>query len=64
MRLPYPRVAGAEAALSAWTATKLREAVGILGTAVLAVRRDGEMARPIAARALWTLARMAGRGRN
>jgi len=64
MRLPYPRVAGAEAALSAWTAAKLREAVGILGTAVLAVRRDGEMAKPIAARALWTLARMAGRGRN
>ena len=28
-----------------------------------AVRRDGDMAKPIAARALWTLSRMGGRGR-
>ena len=63
LRLPYPRIAAAEAALNAWSAARLRDAVTILGTAVLAVRRDGDMARPIAARALWTLSRMGGRGR-
>lgn len=64
MRLPYPRVAAAEAALNAWPAERLRDAVTILGTAVLAVRRDGDLARPIAARALWTISRMAGKGRG
>lgn len=59
MRLPYPRVAATEAALTAWTSPKLTEAAALLGTATAAVRRDGEMARPTAARALWTLARMA-----
>lgn len=63
MRLPYPRIATAEAALNAWPAAKLRDAVTILGTAMLAVRRDGDMGKPIAARALWTLSRMGGRGR-
>ncbi len=63
MRLPYPRIAAAEAALNAWPTAKLRDAVTILGTAMLAVRRDGDMAKPIAARALWTLSRMGGRGR-
>jgi DNA polymerase-3 subunit delta len=64
MRLPYPRLAAAEAALNAWPAARLREAISILGTAILAVRRDGDMARPIAARALWTLSRMAAKGRG
>ena len=59
MRLPYPRIAATEAALAVWTTPKLTEAVALLGSATLAVRRDGEMARPTAARALWTLARMA-----
>jgi DNA polymerase-3 subunit delta len=63
MRLPFPRLAAAETALGAWTASKLKDAVAILGAAMLAVRRDGDMARPTAARALWTLSRMAGKGR-
>lgn len=58
MRLPYPRIAATEAALSVWTTPKLTEAVNVVGTAIAAVRRDGDMARPIASRALWTLARM------
>lgn len=62
MRLPFPRMAAAEAAISAWSVQKLTEAVGILGTATLAVRRDGELARPTAARTLWTLARLAQSG--
>lgn len=64
MRLPYPRIAAAEAALNAWPTAKLRDAVTILGTAMLAVRRDGDMGKPIAARALWTLSRMGGRTRG
>jgi DNA polymerase-3 subunit delta len=64
MRLPYPRIAAAEAALNAWSAAKLRDAVTILGTAMLAVRRDGDMGKPIATRALWTLSRMGGRSRG
>ncbi|AZO79868.1 MULTISPECIES: DNA polymerase III subunit delta [unclassified Bosea (in: a-proteobacteria)] len=63
MRMPYPRLATAEAALNAWPAARLRDAVTILGAAILAVRRDSDMARPIAARALWTLSRMSGKGR-
>jgi DNA polymerase-3 subunit delta len=59
MRLPYPRIAATEAALSSWTTPKLLDAVNIVGTAVAAVRRDGDMAKPLASRALWTLARMA-----
>lgn len=62
MRLPYPRIAATEAALSVWTTPKLTEAVALLGAAVAAVRRDGDMARPVAMRALWTLARMARSG--
>ena len=31
---------------------------------MIAVRRDGEMGKPVAMRALWTLARMAGPGRG
>lgn len=62
LRLPYPRLAAAEAALKAWSIPKLTEAVSILGTAMLAVRRDGELARSTAARTLWTLARMAQSG--
>jgi DNA polymerase-3 subunit delta len=64
MRLPFPRLAAAEAAVNAWSTEKLTEAVGVLGTAMLAVRRDGEVARPTAARALWTLARLGQNGRN
>lgn len=64
MRLPYPRMATVEAALGVWTTAKLRDAVATLGTATLAVRRDGDMARPIAARALWTLTRMGASGRG
>lgn len=64
MRLPYPRLAQAESALGAWNAAKLKDAVGVLGAAMIAVRRDGDMSRPIAARALWTLTRMASSGRG
>lgn len=64
MRLPYPRLAQAEAALGAWNAAKLKDAVSVLGAAMIAVRRDGEMSKPIAARALWTLTRMASSGRG
>jgi DNA polymerase-3 subunit delta len=64
MRLPYPRIAATEAALSAWTTPKLLEAVNILGTAVAGVRRDGDMSKPLASRALWTLARMARSSRG
>jgi len=63
MRLPYPRIATTEATLNVWPAARLREAVTILGAAILAVRRDGDMAKPIAARALWTLSRMSGKAR-
>lgn len=59
MRLPFPRIAAAEAALGAWSATRLKDAIAILGAAMAAVRRDGDMAKPIAARALWTMTRMA-----
>jgi DNA polymerase-3 subunit delta len=65
MRLPYPRIATTEAALSAWTTAKLMEAVTLLGNATLAARRDGDLGRAGATRALWTLARLgrvAGRG--
>ncbi|WP_376985030.1 DNA polymerase III subunit delta [Bosea sp. R86505] len=65
MRLPYPRIATTEAALSAWTTQKLMEAVTLLGNATLAARRDGDLGRAGATRALWTLARhgrVAGRG--
>ncbi len=58
MRLPFPRAALAEAALNGWSSNKLNDAVAILGAAMLAARRDADTARPIAARALWTLARM------
>lgn len=63
MRMPYPRLATAEAALNTWPVARLRDAVTILGAAILAVRRDGDMAKPIAARALWTLSRMSGKAR-
>lgn len=65
MRLPYPRIATTEAALSAWSSAKLMEAVTLLGNATLAARRDGDLGRAGATRALWTLARLgrsAGRG--
>lgn len=62
MRLPWPRIATTEAALSAWSSEKLTDAVGILGTATLAVRRDAALAQPVAARALWSLARLARSG--
>lgn len=65
MRLPYPRIATTEAALSVWSTAKLMEAVTLLGNATLAVRRDGDLGRAGATRALWTLARLgraAGRG--
>jgi len=61
MRLPYPRIATTEAALNVWSTPNLTEAVSTLGQAVLAVRRDPDLARPIAARALWTLSRTARR---
>ncbi len=65
MRLPYPRIAATESALTNWTTTKLMEAISLLGNATLAARRDGELGKAGATRALWTLARMgrpAGRG--
>ncbi len=58
MRLPYPRIAATESALSNWTTGKLVEAVSLLGTATLAARRDGDLGKAGATRALWTLARM------
>lgn len=64
MRLPYPRLAQAEAALGTWNAVKLKDAVAVLGAAMIAVRRDGEMSKPVAMRALWTLTRMASSGRG
>jgi DNA polymerase-3 subunit delta len=64
MRLPFPRTPATEAALAIWTTPKLTEAVAILGAATLAVRREGDLARPAAARALWTMARMARAGRS
>ncbi|MCV9938147.1 DNA polymerase III subunit delta [Boseaceae bacterium BT-24-1] len=63
MRMPYPRLATVESALNTWPVARLRDAVTILGAAILAVRRDGDMAKPIAARALWTLSRMSGKAR-
>ncbi|WNJ90704.1 DNA polymerase III subunit delta [Bosea sp. 685] len=62
MRLPFPRIPAMEAALSAWTTAKLMEAISLLGAATLAVRRDGDIARPAAVRALWTLARLGRSG--
>ncbi|KPH75077.1 DNA polymerase III subunit delta [Bosea vaviloviae] len=58
MRLPYPRIAATEVALSNWTTAKLMDAVTLLGNATLAARRDGEIGRAGATRALWTLARL------
>lgn len=58
MRLPYPRIATTEVALSAWSTAKLMEAVTLLGNATLAARRDGDLGRAGATRALWTLARL------
>lgn len=65
MRLPYPRIATTEVALANWTTAKLMDAVTLLGNATLAARRDGEIGKAGAARALWTLARLgrpSGRG--
>jgi DNA polymerase-3 subunit delta len=62
MRLPFPRIPAMEAALSAWTTPKLTEAISLLGAATLAVRRDGDIARPAAVRTLWTLARLGRSG--
>ena len=62
MRLPFPRIPAMEAALSAWTTPKLTEAIALLGAATLAVRRDGDIARPAAVRTLWTLARLGRSG--
>lgn len=59
MRLPYPRIPAMEAALNVWTEPKLTEAIGALGNATLAVRRDSELGKAAAERALWTIARMA-----
>lgn len=64
MRLPYPRIATVEAALTVWSVDRLRSAIGVLETAILALRRDAAMAKPIAARALWTLARIGTSGRG
>ncbi|KPF67809.1 hypothetical protein IP69_12190 [Bosea sp. AAP35] len=58
MRLPYPRIATTEVALANWTTAKLIDAVALLGNATLAARRDGEIGKSGAARALWTLARL------
>jgi DNA polymerase-3 subunit delta len=63
MRLPYPRIATTEAALTTWTSAKLTEAVNLLGTAVLQTRQNSETGRASATRALWTLARLARSGR-
>jgi DNA polymerase-3 subunit delta len=62
MRLPWPRIATTETALSAWTSEKLSDAVTLLGGATLAVRRDTDLAQATAARALWSLARLARAG--
>lgn len=62
MRLPFPRIPAMEAALAAWTTPKLTEAISLLGAATLAVRRDGDIARPAAVRTLWTLARLGRSG--
>lgn len=59
MRLPFPRIPSMEAALAVWTTPRLNEAVALLGTAAVSVRRDSSLAGPMAARTLWTLARMA-----
>jgi DNA polymerase-3 subunit delta len=58
MRLPFPRIAATEAALAQWTTPKLLQAVGTLGDAALAARRDADTGRSAAARALWTVARL------
>ncbi|MBD3849201.1 DNA polymerase III subunit delta [Bosea sp. SSUT16] len=63
MRLPYPRIATTEAALNAWSSTRLTEAVALLGNAVLATRQNSETGRATATRALWTLARLGRNGR-
>jgi DNA polymerase-3 subunit delta len=62
MRLPFPRIAATEAALTQWTTPKLIQAVAILGDAALAARRDADTGKPAAARALWTLARLGRAG--
>lgn len=62
MRLPYPRIAATESALTNWSTAKLMEAVKLLGNATLAARRDGELGKAGATRALWTLARMGRSG--
>lgn len=59
MRLPFPRIGPAEAALAAWATPKLVDAVSLLGATMLAVRRDGETGKAAAIRALWTMARQA-----
>jgi DNA polymerase-3 subunit delta len=59
MRLPYPRIPAMEAALNAWTEPRLTEAISTLAAATLTVRRDSELGKAAAARALWTLARLA-----
>ena len=60
MRLPYPRVGAAEAALSGWTTIRLVEAIDLLADAILACRRNAPLARPVAQRALWSVARLSG----
>lgn len=60
MRLPFPRVAAAEAALGGWTSERLIEAIGMLSAAILAARRDAALARASTQRALWSVARLGG----
>jgi DNA polymerase-3 subunit delta len=62
MRLPYPRIAMTEAALVVWTTQRLVEAVALLGTTMLAARRDADIGKLAAVRALWTMARQARSG--
>ncbi len=62
MRLPYPRIAATEAALGVWTTQRLVEAVALLGTTMLAVRRDADTGKLAAVRSLWTMARQARSG--
>ncbi len=63
MRLPYPRMAVAETALRNWSLVRLTEATAQLGAAMAATRRESDLGRALAARTLWTLARMTPKAR-
>lgn len=57
--IPYPRQAAVENAVRNWSATRLQDAVLLLGQTSAQLRKDSELGRIGVTRTLWTLSRQA-----